>query len=245
MCGRFVSPDGAAIERAWHIGRHNNTPFRRSFNVSPTAIVPVLRLDRETRQLELATARWGLIPHWWKDARPPTFTFNARIEDTASKPMWRDALRRTRCLVPAEGWYEWQEREHAENPTAKSRRYKQPFFIHRRDARLFCFAALLSRWSSAATGEPVVSCAILTTSAAGRLAEIHQRMPVVLPDDTHAAWLDTGLNDGATAVALIRSAARLDELACHAVSTLVNDGRVDGPELTEPLGAAAGDARTE
>lgn len=233
MCGRFVSPDEAAIERAWHIGRHNNDPFRRSFNVQPTAIVPVLRLDPETGVLELATARWGLIPHWWKDARPPNFTFNARLEEVASKPMWRDALRRARCLVPAEGWYEWQERERAETPAAKPRRYKQPFFIHRRDGRLLCFAGLLSRWLSVDTGEPVLSCTILTTPAVGELAAIHDRMPVVLPDQAHAAWLDAGLNDGAKAAVMIGAITPPDELEHYMVGTLVNNGRVDGPELIE------------
>lgn len=240
MCGRFVSPDEAAIERQWHIGRHNNDPFRRSFNVQPTSIVPVLRLDRETGELALATARWGLIPHWWKDAKPPNFTFNARLEEAASKPMWRDALCRARCLIPAEGWYEWQER--VEAVATSARRYKQPFFIHRRDGRLLCFAGVLARWSSVDTGEPVVSCTILTTAVAGALAAIHDRMPVVLPDPAHAAWLDSGLQDGAQAVELVRAASPVKELAYYAVSTLVNNGRVDGPELIEPA-AMRGEAR--
>lgn len=101
MCGRYVSPNQAAIERVWHLGRHNSNPFIRRFNVQPTSIVPMLRLDPESGELELVTGRWGLVPHWWKDAKPPQSCFNARIEEAAAKPMWRDAMRRARCLVPA------------------------------------------------------------------------------------------------------------------------------------------------
>jgi putative SOS response-associated peptidase YedK len=238
MCGRYVNPDEAAIERAWHIGRHNNDPIRRRFNVQPTSTIPVLRLHPETRELELVAARWGLIPHWWKEARPPNFAFNARIEEAASKPLWRDALRCTRCLVPAEGWYEWQAHERTAAVAGKARRYKQPFFVRRRDRRLLCFAGLLARPSAADSGEPAWSCAILTTAAAGGLARIHDRMPVATPDAVHAAWLEPGLKDGTQAIDAIRSTGWRDEFEYYAVSALVNDGRVDGPELVAPLNAA-------
>jgi putative SOS response-associated peptidase YedK len=233
MCGRFVSPDEAAIERAWHIGRHNNDPFRRSFNVQPASIIPLLKLDLESGELELATARWGLIPHWWKDAKPPNFTFNARVEEAPSKPMWRDALRRARCLVPAEGWYEWREHERSIG-AAKGKRYKQPYYIRRRDGRLLCFAGLLSRWAAPGADEPMLTCSILTTAASGPLTAIYDRMPVVLADETHAAWLAPALKDGERAVELARSRAPAEALEHYPVSTLVNNGRADSPELIEP-----------
>jgi putative SOS response-associated peptidase YedK len=116
MCGRYVSPDEAAIEREWRVGRRNSNPFPRRFNVSPTATVPIQRMSGRSREVELAAARWGFVPLWWKEARPPRTSFNARLEAAASKPMWRDAFRRARCLVPAEGWYEWQERERVDQP---------------------------------------------------------------------------------------------------------------------------------
>lgn len=234
MCGRFVSPDEAAIERAWHIGRRDSNPFRRSFNVRPAAIIPLLRLDAGTGALELVTARWGLVPHWWKDAKPPGFTFNARIEEAPSKTMWRDALRCARCLVPAEGWYEWREREPPAG-TAKGKRCKQPYYIRRRDGRLLAFAGLLSRWAAPGSQRPMLTCSILTTAAEGALAAIHDRMPVVLADEAHAAWLDPGLKDGEKAAELARSRAPLEEIECYPVSARVSDGRADGPELIEPI----------
>ena len=213
------------------MGRHNSNPFVRRFNVQPTSIVPMLRLDPESGELELVTGRWGLVPHWWKDAKPPQSCFNARIEEAAAKPMWRDAMRRARCLIPAEGWYEWQQR--VRPGTAKS--YKQPYFIHRRDAALFAFAGLMSSWRSADGGEPLLSCAILTTSSSGNLAEVHPRMPVVLPDEMHAAWLDPALKDGANAAELCRSPAATQELEHYPVSTAVNNGSAEGEELIEKI----------
>jgi putative SOS response-associated peptidase YedK len=170
MCGRYVSPDQASIERAWKIDRTNSNPFPRRFNVQPSTAVPLLVL--EDGALTLATARWGLIPHWWKQDRPPTFTINARLEEITGKPMWRDPIRRSRCLLPAQGWYEWQAVAGG----------KQPHYITRRDRRLFCFAGLYSMWHD------TLSCALLTTQALGPVAEVHDRMPVVLPEDGHAAW---------------------------------------------------------
>ena len=231
MCGRYVSPDQAAIERVWHLGRHNSNPFIRRFNVQPTSIVPMLRLDPESGEREVMTGRWGLVPRWWKDAKPPQSCFNARLEEAAAKPMWRDAMRRARCLIPAEGWYEWQAR--ARPGTAQS--YKQPYFIHRRDAALFAFAGLMSAWRSADGGELLLSCAILTTSSSEDLAQVHSRMPVVLPDEMHAAWLDPALNDGAKAAELCRSTAPIQELEHYPVSTAVNIGSAEGEALIEKI----------
>ncbi|MGQ0526114.1 MAG: SOS response-associated peptidase [Betaproteobacteria bacterium] len=235
MCGRFVSPAEAAIERAWHVGRGTSTPFARRYNVAPTATIPVLRWDRQARQLELVAARWGLIPHWWKELKAPQFAFNARIEEAASKPMWRDASRRARCLIPAEGWYEWKE--DVDGPRARTR--KQPYFVCRPDRQPFCFAGLLSRWLDRETGETVVSCAILTTPAAGALAELHERMPVVVPDTVHGAWLDAAQTDAEQALGRVAAAApaTIDLLEHYAVSARVNDARIDEPALLQPLGA--------
>lgn len=214
MCGRYVSPDTAAIEAQWQIGRRNSNPFPRRFNVAPAAEIPILYgLEGE---LALASARWGLVPHWWREARPPRFSHNARLEEAASRPLWRDALRRTRCLVPAVGWYEWRESD------------KQPYFFHRRDGRLVALAGLMARWTDPATGESLLSCALLTTQAGGALAAIHDRMPVALPPEAEAAWLEAGTVQSAP-----------EALACHAVRRLVNSSRAEGPELIEPSPQAA------
>jgi hypothetical protein len=111
MCGRYVSPEEAEIERFWHIGRHNSNPFGRRFNVAPTSIIPILRLDRATGEIELTNARWGLIPSWWKEPKPPRTSHNTRFEEAATKPMWKVPLGKSRCLVPALGWYEWVRHE--------------------------------------------------------------------------------------------------------------------------------------
>ena len=99
MCGRYVHPDSAAVERAWHIGRHNSDPFERRYNVLPTSQVPMLRAAPGSGELELTSARWGFIPHWWKAGKAPQSTINARSEEAAAKPMWRHAYRHARCLI--------------------------------------------------------------------------------------------------------------------------------------------------
>lgn len=233
MCGRYVSPEQAAIERAWRIGRASGSPLLRRFNVAPTDPVPLLALDHGV--LALQTARWGLIPHWWKQDKPPKLSFNARIEEAASKPMWRDPMRFGRCLVPAEGWYEWRTLEHTDPQTGEIVQAKQPHYIRRQDGRLFCFAGLMSRRAGLDAVEPLLTCAILTTAAAGPVADVHDRMPVVLPDDAHDAWLDRGLKDPAQACALARERTTPDAFTHFPVRKLVNSTRNDGPELIEPL----------
>jgi putative SOS response-associated peptidase YedK len=144
MCGRYVSPDTAAIERAWHIGRHNNNPFRRRFNVLPTTQVPILRRAADVDELELTEARWGLIPHWWSKPKPPPSTINARSEEAAGKPMWRFPYREARCLIPAVGWYEWKPMERTDPATGEVKTYKQPFYLRVDRQGPVCFAGLMS-----------------------------------------------------------------------------------------------------
>ena len=231
MCGRFVSPDDAAMERAWHLARHNNNPFARRFNVAPTATVPVLRHASKSGELEVCAARWGLVPHWWTDAKMPRFTFNARVEEARAKPMWRDALRLARCVVPAEGWYEWQESASIAPVAAR----KQPLFIHRCDSELFAFAGLMAQWKPPDGGEPLVSCAVLTTSAAGHMTDVHTRMPVVLSSDAQTAWLNRELEDGNEALKIPSASSAPDELEYYPVSTLVNNARAESEELIRRL----------
>src|SRR6185295_12879686 len=233
MCGRYVSPEQAAIGRAWRIGRATGNPLARRFNVAPTDPVPLLVLDHGV--LTLGTARWGLIPHWWKEEKPPKFSFNARLEEAAGKPMWRDPMRFGRCLVPAEGWYEWRVIEQTDAQTGEIVQGKQPHYIRRQDGKLFCFAGLMSRRSVPGSEEPQITCALITTAAAGPLADLHDRMPVVLPDEAHDRWLDRNLKDPAQASVLARENLRPDAFTHFPVRKLVNSTRNDGPELIEPL----------
>lgn len=205
MCGRYVAPDTAALEAQWRLGPSETALFERRFNVAPAAEVPVLRKDRAGR-LVLARARWGLVPHWWTQARPPRFNHNARLEEAAAKPMWRDALARWRCLLPALGWYEWRESD------------RQPYYFARSDGRLAALAGLLSYRKDVG-----LTCAVLSMEATGKLADVHHRMPVVLDPENEASWLETGKVE------------RISEMiAFHPVRKLVNSAKAEGPELLEP-----------
>ena len=236
MCGRFVSPEERALERAFELGRRDNpNPFARRFNVFPTDTIPFLRVPSNSDRLELASGRWGMVPHWWKEAKPPKTSFNARLEEAAGKPMWRDAWSRARCLVPAEGWYEWQAVERVDPSTGEIRPGKQPYFIRRKDGEILCFAGLSAWWKDPNTGEALRSCAILTAGAQGPLAEIHDRAPVVLPREAYEAWLDRGLVDPEKVKAVAERRVPPAELTQWKVRLLVNNAKSDGPELIEPL----------
>ncbi|HEV7431981.1 MAG TPA: SOS response-associated peptidase, partial [Steroidobacteraceae bacterium] len=178
MCGRFVSREQAAIEREYNIKVLN--PFERVYNAAPTMTLPVIRqkpgTSREER--EAIGMRWGLIPPWWSQPALPTSTINARSEEAATKPMWRGALRQTRCLVPALGWYEW-------HPTPEG---KVPYFIHAPGNAGVSFAGLWSEWRNPA-GEAQLSFAILTRAASPTLTSVHHRMPMVLAPAAWDGWL--------------------------------------------------------
>src|SRR6266513_66109 len=235
MCGRFVSPEEATIARYWHFGRSSNpNPFARRFNVFPTDTIPFLRLPSSSEELELAAGRWGLVPHWWKEAKPPKASFNARLEEAAGKPMWRDAWARARCLIPAEGWYEWQALERVDPATGEIKSAKQPHYIRRKDGAPFCFAGLASYWKNPQTGEALRSCAVLTVGAAGPLAEIHARTHVVLPESAHARWLNRKLTDPEEVQAIAAARVPPEAFTQWKVRLLVNDTEQDGPELIEP-----------
>src|SRR5207249_2500140 len=131
MCGRYVSPDEAAVERAWHIGRRNwKTPFGKPrYNVAPTMRVIMLRRDAASPEIELAHARWGFVPYWWKEEKPPRGRFNAKVETAASNGLWREAFSRARCLLPALGWYEWREEMRLDKATGEVVKVNQPYYF--------------------------------------------------------------------------------------------------------------------
>jgi putative SOS response-associated peptidase YedK len=240
MCGRFASPEGKAILSYWHIGRHNNNPFPRRFNVFPTDTIAFIRRPSNAEELELAAGRWGLVPHWWKEAKLPRTSHIARLEEAAEKPMWRDAWARARCLIPAEGWYEWQAVERADPATGEIKPAKQPHFIRRADGRLLAFAGLMSYRKDPQTGEALRSCAIVTTQAAGALAQIHERAPLVLSESAQDAWLDRRLVDARQVSELVRSRVPPEAFTHYKVRLLVNNTGLDGPELIESLEEQAG-----
>lgn len=221
MCGRYTlsSPPDLVGEL---VGLDETPRLRPRYNIAPTQLVPAVRQDPGGGR-RLDELRWGLIPHWAKEASIGNRMINARVETAASKPAFRQAFRRRRCLLPADGFYEWKPRRGA----------KQPYLVRHREGRPFAFAALWERWADPQGGD-VESCTILTTDASETLAQIHERMPVILPPAAYEAWLDPGLDDVAT---LERLVARpdADELVFHPVSRWVNSPANEGPRCVEPI----------
>ncbi|WP_256676135.1 SOS response-associated peptidase [Pseudomonas sp. SCB32] len=224
-----MTQDEAAMERYWHIGRGNSGRWiDRAYNVAPTNQVPMVLLS-EAGEQEVVAARCGLIPFWWKKDKLPPMTFNARSEEAATKPMWRDAIRHRRCLMPAAGWYEWNEKEPVKNKAVRA--VNQPYYHHAIDDGVLAIAGIWSTWSLP-EGEPITSCALLTKEAEGLVGVIHHRMPVILAPEQWATWLspETSLERAYDAIAL----SRLD-FEAYRVSTDVGNTLNQGAQLIEPI----------
>lgn len=228
MCGRYAaSKDAIEIAQAYgaeQLPEGASLPRLPNFNVAPTSEVFIV-WDDDVRRVDVA--RWGLIPSWSKDASRASRMINARSETVASKPAYRSAFRRRRCLVPADGYYEWQQPEDGGR--------KQPYFIHRADEGLVAFAGLFEDWRS---GDGVVrSCTILTQEARGPLAQIHDRMPVLVPVEYIDSWLDPTLADPESLLAdLVSDGIPEAELRAYPVSTDVNKPSNNARALLEPVG---------
>jgi putative SOS response-associated peptidase YedK len=223
MCGRFAFFSAhEAMLRVFDLPA--DTPrVEPRWNIAPTRFVPVVRLDTERRR-RLAMLYWGLIPHWAREKSIGARMINARAETVAGKPAFRSAFRHRRCLVIADGYYEWQA-----TPAGK-----QPWFIARADREPFAMAGLWESWVEAPGAPPLDSCTILTTEAPPPLAGIHHRVPVVLPATAYSSWLDPQLAEPERLAALL-VAPTAGTLAAVRVGRRVNDARNDGPELIEPL----------
>jgi len=229
MCGRYLTPNEQALESVFHVGRHNWQGLVTRFNVAHTSQVPVvLSSDGE---LVGDVARWGLIPSWWKKDSLPTLSFNARSEEAAEKPMWRQSLRAQRCLMPALGWYEWNEHETA--ATTRGRSSHQPYYFFNPDEPVLAIAGLWSLWRSPA-GNDVLSCALLTREVTGApdLAAIHHRMPVLLHTADQAVWLAAETSPGD--VQELIAGSRTD-FEARRVSTRVNSVRNEAQDLIDQI----------
>jgi putative SOS response-associated peptidase YedK len=161
--------------------------------LAPTDTVPIV-VQQPGEPPRIIDARWGFIPHWWSKPELPRLSFNARSEEAATKPMWRDALRQSRCLIPATSWTEWQKMHGA----------KIPHSLQRADQLGFMFAGLWSLWRPRRDAQYAATCVVLTTAAAPHIANVHDRMPVVLAPQAWLAWLDPSATDAAAALELIR-----------------------------------------
>jgi putative SOS response-associated peptidase YedK len=222
MCGRYVSKDQAAVERAFNVTRGGNDVFEAHFNAAPTLTLPVIRVHRE-RGRELAGLRWGLVPYWAKDAKMGAGMINARGETIAEKPAFRNAFERRRCLVPMAGFYEWQK-----GPTGKV-----PHFIHLLNIDQFAAAGLFEWWPGKDGAAAIESYTIVTTSANEMMAPLHDRMPVILHEQDHAAWLDPKNRD-TTSLQELLVPYPSEEMRAYPISTLVNNARNEGPQLLDP-----------
>ena len=227
MCGRYsITTAPEAMRQLFGYLEQPNFPPR--YNIAPTQPVPIVRLDQGKRQFALL--RWGLIPSWVKDPRKFALLHVARGEFVNEKPAFRNAMKRRRCLVPADGFYEWSEFGER----------KRPFFIRARSRGPIAFAGLWETWEGP-NGEEVETVAIITTPANRMLGAIAERMPAILPPDAFDLWLACAAVDAETAAAFIVPAPE-GLLEAYPVSTAVNRTANDGPELIEPVSEAEAEA---
>jgi putative SOS response-associated peptidase YedK len=188
------------------------------YNIAPGQDVAIVRATEQGRTLSMA--RWGLVPHWAKEAKIKYSTINARAETVAEKPTYRDAFRRQRCLIPATGYYEWQQ----------AGGQKIPYHIRRDDSAVFAFAGLWDRWERG--GEDFDSCSIIVTAASSAMQPIHERMPVILEPSSYKVWLNPAHENRAQLQALLLP--YNGKLAVYPVSRKVNNPKNDDPACVEP-----------
>ncbi len=225
MCGRFTltNPDPNVIAKTFAL---DAVPAELSarFNAAPTQSIATVIHDAEG-QNHLALMHWGLIPSWSKDLSGASKMINARAETVATKPAFRVALSKRRCLVIADGFYEW--RTEAEGP-------KTPMYIKLSDGQPFGFAGLWERWTDPANGEVITSCTIITTAPNSLMQSIHNRMPVILPREAYGEWLDYSQTDASKVTPLLLPYPA-EQMIAYPVSRRVNNVRDDLPELVRPV----------
>ncbi len=232
MCGRyaFFTPLEAAA-RLFGVTEIHVPDAAPRYNVAPSQDVPIVRLSPQVatgdgRIRELATARWGLVPFWARDPSIGNRMINARAESVAEKPAFRAAFRRRRCLVPADGFFEWQA-------TGSG---KQPWYIHHAGSEPLAFAGLWELWDRDEQAPPLATCTIITTRASAFMERLHQRMPAVLDAAARDAWLDPD-----SPAELLRGLLEPSEdipLEAHPVSRAVNSPSNESADLLNPVPAA-------
>jgi putative SOS response-associated peptidase YedK len=231
MCGRMVLTRSAG-EIAAAFEAEGLQAFEPRYNIAPSQDVVVVRQTTD-RARRISLLHWGLIPSWAKARNVGARMINARSETAAEKPAFRTALRRRRCIVPADGFYEWGAlSEGRAGEGEKSTRV--PHFFRRPDGALLALAGLWEEWADPQTGELVESCTLLTTEANAAVRPVHHRMPVLLARPDHGLWLDPGETDAASVLGLLVPASP-DELEGIEVSTLVNNPGNDEPACIAPV----------
>lgn len=220
MCGRFTLRASARVI-AEQFDLFEELELRERFNVAPGQPVAVVRMASDTGRRELRMMLWGLIPHWANDPAIGNRLINARSETAAEKPAFRQALAKRRCLLPADGFYEWR----------REGKTKQPFYFHLRDQQVFAFAGAWEQWEGP-DHSLVESCTLFTTEPNELVRPIHDRMPVILPPSAYAAWLDPGAK-AADVVPLLRPYPA-EAMQTYPVGLAVNRPTHDRPDCIAP-----------
>lgn len=248
MCGRYASsatPQELADE--FEVDEILGGLPGPDYNVAPTVAVPAVleRRSKETHAVRrrLAPLTWGLVPSWSKSRTAGPKMINARFETVASKPAFKRACAMRRCLLPADGYYEWYEPE--QQPPGAGKRRKQPFFIHRVDGGRLAMAGLYEIWRDPEKDPDddsawLRTCTVITTQATDAVGEIHDRMPMVVAPDVCNDWLNPDLTDAEAARSLL-TVTEPEQLEAYAVSRLVSNVANNSPELLEPLEESAPD----
>jgi putative SOS response-associated peptidase YedK len=222
MCGRYRLSRRKQLVEEYFGAVSEDYEWNPRYNVAPSQPVLTIRQDAREPVRKLSTMRWGLIPSWAKDPGIGYKTINARAETVAMTPSFREPFKSQRCLIPVDGFYEWQ----------KNGNTKQPYCFEVNDGELFAFAGLWDRWKNP-QGEPIETCTILTTTPNSLLADIHDRMPAILQPGDYDLWLDTAFrNTGSVSEMLKPFDAAL--MRRYPVSTRVNQVLNDDPDCAKP-----------
>jgi len=224
MCGRYRLSRRKQLVEEYFDSVSNEEEWSPRYNIAPTQPVPVIRQNPKEPVRELSLMHWGLVPSWAKDSSLAAKMINARSETASTKPAFRDALKSRRCLIPADGFYEWK----------RVGKTKQPFCFEINDGELFAFAGLWDRWKDPSGGW-VKTCSILTTTPNAVTAAVHDRMPVILDPDSYDFWLDPGMHNVAAISELLKPFdAR--QMRCFPISTRINSVVNDDEECSAPVG---------
>jgi putative SOS response-associated peptidase YedK len=223
MCGRFKLAPGEKGEVGSFFQVEDPRSLPARYNICPTQPIEIVRTNPFTDVREMCPVIWGLIPPWAKDTSICAKLINARADTAAEKPAFRNAFRRRRCIVPADGFYEW----------SKATKPRQPFLIRMRSGRLFGFAGLWEIWNGP-NGEQLESCTILTTESNELVRPIHDRMPVILLPESYDQWLDIRIEESERLLPLLKPYPA-EEMVATPVSTRINSPKVDDPMCIEQV----------
>jgi putative SOS response-associated peptidase YedK len=223
MCGRYRLSRRKQILEEHFLADWDELEWHPRYNIAPTQSVPIIRQHPKEAVRQVSLVRWGLIPSWSKDSSASARMINARSETAITLPAFRDAMKSRRCLIPADGFYEWQKKGNA----------KQPYCFEVEDGKLFAFAGIWDRWKNP-SGDILETCSILTTTPNAMTSVVHDRMPVILDPEGYDLWLDPGMRNVNVASELLKPY-DAQVMRCYPVNTRLNRVANDDEECSRPL----------